>query len=282
VVCGEPRVLRRARGYAPASLPLPPGFEKSPDVLALGGELKNTFCMVKDGRAILSQHMGDLENISTYIDYKKNLKLYQLLFDHQPTALVIDAHPEYLSNKLGHQQAEAGELPLWKVQHHHAHIAACLAENAWPLSAGKVLGIALDGLGFGDDGSLWGGEFLLADYYGSQRLASFKAVALVGGSQAMREPWRNTYSHLLAVMDWQELVAGYDDLELLSFLKKKPIATLNTMLNKQLNSPLASSVGRLFDAVAAAIGVCRDKVFYEGQAAIELEALVSNKLLQEQ
>ena len=282
VVLGEKRLMRRARGYAPASLPLPPGFEQSPDVLALGGELKNTFCMVKDGRVILSQHMGDLENTSTYIDYKKNLELYKLLFDHQPTALVIDAHPEYLSNKLGHQQAETKGLPLLKVQHHHAHIAACLAENAWPLDAGKVLGIALDGLGFGDDGSIWGGEFLHADYLDSRRLASLKPVALLGGSQAMREPWRNTYAHLVAAMDWQELSIKYAGLELLSFLNRKPLTTLNTMLEKQLNCPFASSAGRLFDAVAGAIGICRDKVFYEGQAAIEMEALLSDKLLKEQ
>jgi len=282
VVCGESRLLRRARGYAPASVPLPPGFEQSPDVLAFGGELNNTFCMVKDGRAILSQHMGDLENTSTYLDYQKNLKLYKLLFDHRPTALAIDAHPEYLSSKLGLHQGDEEHLPLFKVQHHHAHIAACLAENAWPLNAGKVLGVALDGLGFGDNGDLWGGEFLLADYYSSQRKGSFKPVALPGGSQAMREPWRNTYSHLMAAMGWQELATRYHDLELLVFLNKKPLATLNTMLAKQLNSPLASSAGRLFDAVAGAVGLCRNKVFYEGQAAIELEALVTSTLLTEQ
>ncbi|MBE9550132.1 MAG: carbamoyltransferase HypF, partial [Proteobacteria bacterium] len=157
VVTGKPRVLRRARGYAPASLPLPPGFEKSPELLAFGAELKNTFCMVKDGRAILSQHMGDLENTDTYIDYRKNIELYQRLFEHRPTVLVIDPHPEYLSSKFGSQRADTDGLPLIKVQHHHAHIAACLAENEWPLDGGEVLGIALDGLGFGDDGTLWGG-----------------------------------------------------------------------------------------------------------------------------
>ncbi len=282
VVSGAARVLRRARGYAPASLPLPPGFESSLQVAALGGELKNTFCLVKDGRAILSQHMGDLENAATYIDYKHNLELYKLLFDHRAEALVIDAHPEYLSNKLGHQQAEAMDVPLIKVQHHHAHIAACLAENAWPLSGAKVLGVALDGLGFGEDGNIWGGEFLHADYYDFQRIGSFKPVALLGGSQAMREPWRNTYSHLVTALDWQDLSTRFDDLELLSFLKKKPLASLNTMLEKQLNSPLASSAGRLFDAVSGAIGLCREKVLYEGQAAIELEALVNTGLLHEQ
>ncbi len=282
VVGGQPRLLRRARGFAPASLPLPPGFEPASGLLALGGELKNTFCMVKGGQAILSQHMGDLENASTYMDYKKNLKLYRLLFDHQPGTLVIDAHPEYLSSKRGHQLAEAESLPLMEVQHHHAHIAACLAENAWPLDGGKVLGIALDGLGFGEDGQLWGGEFLLADYAGFQRLARFKPVALPGGAQAMREPWRNTYSHLKAAMEWQEFSTEFAGLELCEFLENKPLAILDTMLDRQINSPLASSAGRLFDAVAGAVGLCRDKVFYEGQAAIELEALVNHELLDEQ
>ncbi len=282
VINDKPRLLRRARGYAPASLPLPPGFENAPDLLAYGGELKNTFCMVKDGHAILSQHMGDLENASTYTDYQKNIKLYQLLFDHQPTALVIDSHPEYLSSKLGQRTAETEQISLIKVQHHHAHIAACLTENGWPLDAGKVLGIALDGLGFGADGDFWGGEFLLADYSGFQRLASFKPVALIGGSQAMREPWRNTYSHLLAAMEWHEFANKFNRLELFSFLQTKPLATLNTMLEKNLNTPLASSAGRLFDAVAAAVGLCREKVSYEGQAAISLEALVTKQLLQQQ
>jgi len=238
--------------------------------------------MVKDGQAIVSQHMGDLENTATYIDYQKNLKLYKLLFEHQPKALVIDAHPEYLSNKLGYQLAASENLALIKVQHHHAHIAACLAENNWPLNGAKVLGIALDGLGFGADGSIWGGEFLLADYADYQRLGSFKPIALLGGSQAMREPWRNTYCHLQAAVGWQELATTYQDLELVCWLNNKSLTNLNTMLEKQLNSPLASSCGRLFDAVAAALGVCREKVMYEGQAAIELEALVTKKLLLEQ
>ncbi len=282
VIDGITRILRRARGYAPASFILPTGFEQAPELLAFGGELKNTFCMIKDGQAILSQHMGDLEDVSTNKDYQKNLKLYQHLFDLKPTALVIDAHPEYLSSKIGLKSAESLKLPLLKIQHHHAHIAACLAENNWPLSGSKVLGIALDGLGFGADGSLWGGEFMVADYYSYQRHASFKAVALLGGRKAMREPWRNTYSHLMAAMEWDELSTKYNDLELMSFLKQKPLTTLNTMLDKQLNTPLASSCGRLFDAVAGAIDICRNEVFYEGQAAMEMEALVTEQLLLEQ
>jgi len=280
VVAGKTRLLRRARGFAPASLPLPEGFEQSPDILAFGGELKNTFCMIKDGQAILAQHMGDLKNVSTFIDYKHNLNLYKLLFAHQPITLVVDAHPEYLSSKTGSERAQLENLELIKVQHHHAHIAACLAENTWPKDAGKVLGIALDGTGLGDDQTIWGGEFLLADYCEYQRLGCLKPVALLGGAQAMAEPWRNTYSHLLSIMSWEKLSEQYSDLELITRLNQKPITTLNTMLEKKLNSPLASSCGRLFDAVAAAINVCFEQQYYEGQAAMELEALVEQKLIE--
>ena len=139
--------------------------------LAMGGELKATFCLVKDGQAILSQHMGDLENAATFDDYRKSLALYRQLFAHEPAAIVVDRHPEYLSTKLGHAEAGSRGLPLLEVQHHHAHVAACLAENGYPLEAPAVLGIVLDGLGLGDDGTIWGGEFLLADYRGFRRLA---------------------------------------------------------------------------------------------------------------
>ena len=143
--------------------------------------MKATFCLVKDGEAILSQHQGDLEDASTFDDYRKNLALYTTLFDHAPTALVADMHPDYLSSKLARERATTEQLPLLEVQHHHAHIAACLADNGRPLDAPKVLGIAIDGLGWGDDGTIWGGEFLLANYRGYQRLGTFKPVAMPGG-----------------------------------------------------------------------------------------------------
>ena len=159
------------------------------------------------------------------------------------------------------------------MQHHHAHIASCLADNDVPLDAPPVLGVALDGLGFGDDGTFWGGEFLLADYCSFERLASFKPVAMIGGAQAMREPWRNTYAHLVATLGWAEYQKDYGALELTRFLESKPLATFEAMLKQGINCPTASSCGRLFDAVAAAVGVCREQASYEGQAAIELEAL---------
>ncbi len=282
IMADEPRIFRRARGFAPATLVLPEGFENAPPILAFGGELKNTFCLLRDGKAIVSQHIGDLEDAATFHDYRHNLKLYETLYQHAPQVLVCDLHPEYLSSKLAREQAEIAKLPLIETQHHHAHLAACLAENNVAIDAKPVIGVALDGLGFGDDGTFWGGEFLLADYAKYKRLAAFKPVAMIGGEQAMKEPWRNTYAHLLSEMGWAKFAMNYADLELFEFLDKKPRELLNGMIKRNVNSPLASSCGRLFDAVAAAIGVCREKAYYEGQGAVELEQMVDEKTLREE
>ncbi len=274
VVAGQPRLIRRARGYAPSPITLPSGFEAAPELLALGGELKATFCLVKDGEAILSQHQGDLEDALTFDDYRKNLALYRTLFDHRPVALIADRHPEYLSTKLAHAHADAEQIELIEVQHHHAHVASCLAENGRRLDAAPVLGIVLDGLGLGDDGTIWGGEFLLADYRGFERLGTFKPVAMPGGGAASREPWRNLYAHLVAELGWPQFAINFSELELFSYLEAKPRATLDAMIANGVNAPLASSCGRLFDAVSAAIGLCRDVQAYEGEAGAKLEAMV--------
>lgn len=273
IAAGRSTVMRRARGYAPSAVPLPPGFAGAPDLLAFGGELKATFCVVKDGAAVLSQHQGDLEDVSTFEDYQKNLHLYSRIYDHRPRLLVADMHPEYLSAKLARQRASTDDLPLLEVQHHHAHVASCMAENGIPLNAPPVLGIAIDGLGYGSDGTIWGGEFLLADYRGYRRVAAFKPVAMIGGVQAIREPWRNTYAHLGAGPGWAKFVERFSALELYRYLTTKPLATIDRMLETGLNVPLASSCGRLFDAVAAALGLCADRALFEGQGAMELEAL---------
>lgn len=274
-MAGAYRLYRRARGYAPRPIRLPDSFAHSPDLLAMGGELKNTFCLLKNQQAVLSQHMGDLENYATYEDYQKSLQLYQQLYQHQAEAIVVDKHPEYLSTKLGKAIAQEQNIPLIEVQHHHAHIAACLAENQQPLSEKVALGIALDGLGYGDDDLLWGGEFLLADYYQSKRLAYLRPAPLIGGSQAMREPWRNTYAQLHAAQLWDDIQQNHPDTAIVDLLKQKPLKTFNRMIEQDINCPSASSCGRLFDAVAAAIGICPDAISYEGQAATEMEALLT-------
>lgn len=283
VVAGASRILRRARGYAPATIALPSGFEAAPAILALGGEMKNTFCLLQNGKATLSHHIGDLEEASTHADYRRAIADYQRLFAQLPQIIAVDQHPEYLSAKLGKAMLEQQpNLKLESVQHHHAHIAACMAENGIALDTRPVIGMALDGLGMGEDGTLWGGEFFLADYTQAKRVATFKPVALLGGEKAVYEPWRNTYAQLMAEMGWGRFGMNYEELDLFSFLDAKPRDLLNSMLKSGVNSPLASSSGRLFDAVAAAAGVCRDSVAYEGQAAIEFEALVDMKTLNEE
>jgi hydrogenase maturation protein HypF len=282
VVGGRTQILRRARGYAPAPIPLPAGFETAPAILAMGGELKSSFGLLREGQAILSQHLGDLENAAVFDAYRQTLELYQKLFEHQPEAIALDLHPEYLSAKLGYDLAAIHQLPVQTIQHHHAHVAACMAENRVPLDAPPVLGIALDGLGYGEDGTLWGGEFLWADYRYCQRLGSFQPIALLGGIQAIRQPWRNTYAHLAAVSDWQDLRATYNHLELFRFFDLQPLSLLEQMRMNGVNSPLTSSAGRWFDAVAAAAGLCREVAYYEGQAAIALEAAIDKRSLQQE
>jgi hydrogenase maturation protein HypF len=279
VVAGEPRLMRRARGYAPAPLALPAGFAAAPPVLAMGGELKGAFCLLRDGQAILSHHMGDLENARALADYTQSIDAYLALFDHAPSIVAVDHHPDYLSTKHGHDLASRALADVAEVQHHHAHIAACMAENGVPLDGAPVIGVALDGLGFGLDGTLWGGEFLLADYRDCERLGTFKPVAMPGGAQAIHEPWRNTYAHLMAEMGWARFAMDYAELPLHDFLRDKPRGLLDGMIARGVNSPLASSCGRLFDAVAAAAGICQAHAEYEGQAAVEFEALVDARTL---
>jgi hydrogenase maturation protein HypF len=279
VSAGEPRLLRRGRGYAPQSIPLPDGFNPRASVLAYGGELKNTFCLVRDGRATLSHHIGDLGDAATLADYRGALARYKTLFAHEPRVLVADLHPEYRSSKIARGHASRFGAELIETQHHHAHIAACLAENQVPLDHPPVIGVAFDGLGYGDDGTFWGGEFLLACYHSFKRVGTFKPVALAGGVQAIREPWRNTYAHLMAEMGWARFATNYRDLDLFRFLDAQDRTMLDAIMARNINSPLASSCGRLFDAVAAAIGICREHAHYEGQGAVELEACVDERLL---
>ena len=278
VIAGQFRVMRRARGLAPAPLPRPPGFDTSTRVLAMGGDLKNSFALVRDGQAVMSQHIGDLHDAACLADQRKALADYLRFYDFRPDVVACDAHPGYAAT----QQAQDtyGDRCI-SVAHHHAHIAACLGEHGWPLDGGKVLGIALDGLGLGADGSLCGGEFLLADYAQVERIGCIKPVALIGGDLAAREPWRNTYAQLMAEMGWPRFASNYNELELFKFFDAKPRHLIDAALDDSALAPLASSTGRLFDAVAAAVDICRERVAYEGQAALLLEALISTEDLAE-
>lgn len=275
---GKRRVIRRARGFAPSPIKLPPGFAGAPDLLATGGQLKTTFCLLKEGQAVLSQHIGDLDNAANFDEYLHNLTLYRRIFAHEPAAIVVDRHPDYLSSKWGAAEALERGLALLPVQHHHAHVAACLAENGHALAGPLVLGIVMDGLGFGDDGTIWGGEFLLADYRGYRRLARLRPIPMPGGAQAVREPWRNLYAHMKALFAPDRFARCFRALDLDARSLGTAAALVDAMIEKGINSPPASSCGRLFDAVGAALGVCRRRQTYEGEAAIRLEALAQTEL----
>ncbi len=275
---GVPRLLRRARGYAPAPIRLPPGFADAAPVLAMGGELKNTACLLKDGQAILTQHLGDLEDARTAREYQRTLDLYLEIFQHRPRLLAVDLHPDYRSTIAGRERAARDGLELIGVQHHHAHIASVLADDGWPLDAGPVLGIALDGLGYGPDGTIWGGELLVADYRRYRRAGWIKPVPMPGGARAILEPWRMLFAQIEAAMGWEAFRRTWPDLSLTMGLADRPLGVLKTMMERGLNAPLTSSAGRLFDAVGACLGLAGERIAYEGQAAIELEALATGAM----
>ena len=269
---GAPYVLRCARGLAPEPIRLPDAFADAPQTLALGAELKSTFCMVTDGCAIPSQHMGDLRNAETFAEFRAGIDLFRTLFKVEPEVIAVDFHPDYLSTRLGSMLAEETGASLVPVQHHHAHLASCLAEHGVEPHDDLSVGIILDGTGFGPDGAVWGGEILLGGYSGFKRIAHLAPVALPGGEQAIREPWRNTVAHLVAALgpDWQSRVK---DTGLAARLRTKPTDLIGQMIAQGVNTPTSTSAGRLFDAVAGALDIAFDAQDYEGQAAMELEAL---------
>jgi hydrogenase maturation protein HypF len=276
VIGAAARVWRRARGYAPAPLFLPKGFEKAPPVLAMGADLKSTFCLTNGGEAVLSHHQGDLDDCRTFDSYCESLAFYSRCFAHSPHTIACDLHPEYASSRHGRAFARQQGLPVIELQHHHAHIAACLAENGQPLNSAPVLGIALDGLGWGDDGTPWGGEFILADYRRAKRLACLKPAPLLGGDRAALEPWRNLYAQLVVGPGWPEFSRRFAALQIREFLDRKPLAVLDAMVRNKMLSPESSSCGRLFDAVAAALGICAERQEYEGEAASQLESIAAD------
>ncbi len=248
-----PYFIRRSRGYAPSSLPF---LQQPLAILACGAQLKNTFCLVKGDKAIVSHHIGDLENKAAFDAYKDAISHYERLFDVNPQLIAIDLHPDYLSSRYG----KSIPLPHYAIQHHHAHLAAVLLENKIEEPA---LGLALDGTGYGPDGTIWGGEVMLFDYEEYQRLAHFRPLPLPGGPAAVREPWR------LALYITQ-MLSSLEKAPLLAPLVPDGWESLMLATKAGLNAPLTSSAGRLFDAAAALLGLC-GKISYEGQAAIELE-----------
>jgi hydrogenase maturation protein HypF len=259
---GREMVLRRARGYAPA--PVKVAFKFGREILACGAELKNTFCLARDRYAFVSHHIGDLENLETLRSYEQGIEHFKRLFQLRPEIVAHDLHPEYLSTKYALALDE--EFERVGVQHHHAHVASCMTDNR---IEGEVIGIAMDGLGFGTDGRMWGGEFFVADFVEAERVAHLDYVPMPGGARAVREPWRMAAVYL-------QRTFGDDFLNLnLPFVRKldrRAWAALRSMNKSGTNSPETSSMGRLFDAVAGLLCL-RSAVNYEGQAAIELETV---------
>ena len=240
--------------------------DDQPSVLAVGGELKNTICLTKGKHAFLSQHIGDLENVESYSFFHEAIRHLEQILEIQPEIIAYDLHPDYFSAKWALQQSGAR---LVGVQHHHAHIASCMAENHLE---GRVIGFALDGTGYGTDGNIWGGEVLIAGYEGFERAAHFEYVPLPGGAAAIREPWRMAVSYLAHHFGRDFLSL---DIPFVRQLNRPKVDLLFRMMEQGVNSPLTSSCGRLFDAVAALIGI-RQQVNYEAQAAIELEMAITS------
>ena len=254
---GRERVMRRSRGYAPQTLDL---GRKVPELLACGGELKNAFCLTKGRHAILSQHIGDLENYETLEFFEETLRNLKKLFRVEPRAVAHDLHPQYLSTKCA---LERTGLPAVGVQHHHAHIASCMAEHSL---SGEVIGVAFDGTGYGTDGAIWGGEFLVASYAGFTRRAHLRYVSLAGGDAAVRENWRAALGYLTDTFGADASIDG---------VAEERVRVVRRMIATGLNTVPTSSCGRLFDAVSAIIGLRRE-VTFEGQAAIELEMIAQS------
>jgi len=259
---GREMVIRRSRGYVPE--PLTVGFAFRRPVLACGAELKNTFCLAKGNQAVISHHIGDLENAETLRSFTEGIEHFRRLFGIEAQVVAYDLHPDYLSTRYA---LDLPDVELEGVQHHHAHIASCLADNG---ADGPVIGVAFDGTGYGPDGTIWGGEFLVADMAGFRRAGHLATVPMPGGAAAVRQPWRMAAAYLDAAFPG----GGPGGPGALDVIRRNEgrWGDVLTLARKGINAPVTSSAGRLFDAVSALLGV-RDTINYEGQAAIEMEQL---------
>ncbi len=267
VTRGETYPIRRSRGYAPAPLTITENFGRH--VLACGGELKNTFCVAKDRHVFMSHHIGDLENYETLTSFREGVEHFCRLFDVRPEVVAYDLHPEYLSTKFARELEETG-LPAVGVQHHHAHVASCLADNERP-SGERVIGVSFDGTGYGTDGAVWGGEFFEGSVEeGFVRRGHLEYAPLPGGSAAIRQPWRMAVAQLVALYGEEDAMTL--PLAAVQHPGERNARLVARLVQRGLNTPPTSSAGRLFDAVAALAGVPgTERTTYEGQAAVELE-----------
>ncbi|MDO9087799.1 MAG: carbamoyltransferase HypF [Anaerolineaceae bacterium] len=267
IVQGKNYPIRRSRGYAPNPIITPSNV---PQILATGAELKNTFCLTRDNYAFISHHIGDLENYETLISFEEAINHYENLFRIKPSILASDLHPDYLATRYATQRANLESIPNIQIQHHHAHLASCLADNHWKVDD-FVIGLCYDGTGFGTDGAIWGGEVLIGNYSQYQRRFHLKYVPLPGGDITVRIPARMALSHLWEYqLDWDYSIPS------VASLCMEDRTVLESQLKSKINTPNTSSMGRLFDAAASIMGI-KHRVNYEGQAAIEMEALIDEK-----
>jgi hydrogenase maturation protein HypF len=265
IVEGKPYIIRRSRGYVPFPIKVHFPLEM---ILACGGELKNTFCLTRGQYAFMSHHIGDLENLETLTSFEEGIEHFKRLFYIEPKAIAYDLHPDYLSTQYA---LSIADLPKVGVQHHHAHIVSCMAENGME---GDVIGVALDGTGFGTDETIWGGEFLIASYRDFDRIAHLKKVPMPGGSMAIKEPWRMAMVYLSEAFGNEAIKLKID---LIKRIDSQKWDILKRAIEKKVNTPWTSSMGRLFDAISSLLSI-RDEVHYEGQAAIELEMVADRRM----
>lgn len=261
----EFRMMRRSRGYAPAPVFLK---NRGPRILACGAELKNTVCLTKEDKAFLSQHIGDLENARAYDFFKLTIEHMKRILDIRPEIIAYDLHPDYLSTRYAVEQEGLQKI---QVQHHHAHIVSCMAENNLD---GHVMGLSFDGTGFGPDNTIWGGEVMVAGIEGFTRVGSLSCVPMPGSGAVIKEPWRMAVSYLYDAFGEDIHDLG---IPMLNDIEKNNLKILIDMISKKVNSPLTSSLGRLFDGVASILGI-RSHVSYEGQAAMELEMIAAENI----
>ncbi len=281
---GVSQLVRRARSYAPYPITLP---FKTKQVLGCGAEMKNTFCLTRDNYAFLSQHIGDMENMETLEHFDNTISLYKRLFRIEPEIIAYDLHPDYLATKYAQELGNSNGIKLIPVQHHHAHIVSCMADNE--LNS-PVIGVVFDGTGMGMDGHIWGGEFLVADYLSCKRLGHLEYLPLPGGDAATKRPYRIAIAYILSLLGEDALntviaancqlptansyviasAAKQSQSTFMQQVSEVEMEIIKRQIARELNSPLTSSMGRLFDAISALIGI-RGEIDCEGQAAVELE-----------
>ncbi len=265
-VLDRPYILRRARGYAPNPILLPTSMQA---VFAAGSELKNTFCLTRDQYAFISHHIGDMENLETLHAFETGIEHYRRLFRIEPEIVACDLHPNYMASNYAREYACDKKLPLIEIQHHHAHLASCMADNGWE-SDEPVIGVIFDGTGYGTDGHIWGGEFLLGSYTSFERKNHLEYIPLPGGDAAIYHPMRTALAAL-----WKNGLVMDNDLPGMGSMPQKEKSAILAQLKSKVNTPLTSSMGRMFDAVSALLGVCGNAT-YEGEPAILLETVADN------